>query len=63
MSIKHSLQVDFCGERIELKEFIKLLRIGERIRVFCDDGVFVAEKISETQFELIDCQMISKFVD
>ena len=63
MSIKHPLQVDFCGERIELKEFIKLLRIGERIRVFCDDGVFVAEKISATQFELIDCQMFSKFVD
>jgi len=47
---------------MELEELIKVLRIGERIRVFCDDGVIVAEKISQTQFKLIHCQTMSELV-
>ena len=60
--IRDPLRTDFCGERIELKELIKVLSIGDRIRVLCDDGVLVAEKISQTQFKLIHAQMMSKFV-
>jgi TusA-related sulfurtransferase len=44
---------------MELEEAVKVLNIGDRIRVLCDDGVVVAEKVSETQFELIHYQMIS----
>lgn len=62
MQTKRTLEVDFCGQRIELGEFIKMLRIGERIRVLCDDGVFVAEKVSLTQFKLIDSKEFSKMV-
>lgn len=58
----HALHVDFCGQRIELKELIKVLSIGDRIRVLCDDGVVVAEKISDTQFKLIHSQMVSELV-
>jgi len=47
---------------MELEEFIQILRIGDRIRVLCDDGVVVAEKISQTQFKLIRCQMMSELV-
>jgi hypothetical protein len=54
--------VDFAGKPVELREFIKLLRIGDRIRVLCDDGVLVAEKISETQFTLINAQMMTESV-
>jgi len=56
------LYVDFAGKRVELREFIKRLRIGDRIRVLCDDGVLVAEKISETQFTLIHAQMMTESV-
>jgi hypothetical protein len=56
------LYVDFAGKRVELREFITRLRIGDRIRVFCDDGVLVAEKISETQFTLIHAQMMTESV-
>ena len=62
MNSSDPLYVDFAGKRLELREFIKLLRIGDRIRVFCDDGVFVAEKISETQFTLIHSQMLTELV-
>jgi len=60
--VRDALQVDFSGKPVDLKEFIERLHIGERIRVLCDDGVLVAEKISETQFKLIHSQMMSKFV-
>jgi hypothetical protein len=56
------VQIEFCGERIELKEFTKALNIGDRIRVLCDDGVLVAEKISHTQFKLIHAQTLSELV-
>ena len=61
-NIRAPEQVDFCGERIELKEFIEGLSVGDRIRVLCDDGVLVAEKISRTEFKLIHSQMMAKFV-
>jgi hypothetical protein len=56
------LQIDLCQRPMELKEFIKVLSIGDRVSVFCDDGVVVAEKVSQTQFKLIHCQMMSELV-
>jgi hypothetical protein len=61
-TVGHPVQIEFCGERRELKEFTKALNIGDRIRVLCDDGVLVAEKISQTQFKLIHAQMLSELV-
>jgi hypothetical protein len=60
--VGHPEQVYFWGERIEFKEFLKTLNTGDRIRVLCDDGVLVAEKISQTQFKLIDSQKASELV-
>jgi hypothetical protein len=58
--VSHSLLTDStCWQNMELEEVVKVLNIGDRIRVLCDDGVIVAEKISQTQFELIHCQMMS----
>jgi hypothetical protein len=54
--------VDFAGEPVALTEFIKTLSIGDRIRVFCDDGVVVAEKISQTQFKEIHVEMMADLV-
>lgn len=54
--------IGFCGEDIELKELIRMLTIGDRIRILCNDGFIVAEKISQTQFKLIDSQRMSRFV-
>jgi len=62
MNTSDPLYIDVAGKRVELRELIKLLRIGDRIRVFCDDGVLVAEKISETQFTLIHAQMMTELV-
>lgn len=61
-TVSPPLEIDFCQRRMELEEFIQILRIGDRIRVFCDDGFVVAEKISQTQFKLIRCQMMSDLV-
>lgn len=58
----HPLEIGCRQNHMELQEFIKVLSIGDRIRVLCDDGVLVAEKISQTQFKLIDCQMASKLI-
>jgi hypothetical protein len=60
--VVHPEQVYFRGERIEFKEFLKTLNTGDRIRVLCDDGVLVAEKISQTQFKLIHSQEASELV-
>ena len=60
--VGHPVHIEFRGERIELKEFTKVLNIGDRIRVLCDDGVLVAEKISQTQFKLIHAQMLSELL-
>jgi len=61
-NVSHLFQADFRGQPMELKRFVNGLSIGDRIRVLCDDGVLVAEKISETQFKLVHSQMMSKFV-
>ena len=61
-NLSHPLQIDFCRQRVELEEFIELVNIGDRIRVLCDDGVLVAEKISHTQFKLVHCQMMSRLI-
>jgi|SRR5712672_1613329 len=62
MNVSRPLHVDFSGESVELGELTKVLRIGDRIRVFCDDGVLVAEKISETQFKLIHAEAVAELV-
>ena len=56
------LRVDSYQQVPELKELITLLSIGDRVRVLCDDGILVAEKISRTQFKLIECQMMSDWI-
>ena len=58
----HTLYVDCAGRRVEFSEFIKGLSIGDRIRVCCDDGVVVAEKISETRFKLIHTETMAELV-
>ena len=58
----HPLRIDFSGRRVELQELINVLSIGDRLRVLCDDGVLVAEKISETQFKLIHSETMWKLV-
>ena len=58
----HTLHVDCAGRRVEFSEFIKVLSIGDRIRVLCDDGVLVAEKISQTQFKLIHAETTTDLV-
>ena len=55
-------QLDFASELVELRELAKTLNIGDRIRMFCDDGVLVAEKISQTQFKVLYSEMVSKRV-
>ena len=60
--VSQPLEIDFCQRRMELDELIQLLNIGDRIRVLCNDGVVVAEKISQTQFKLIHCRMASELV-
>jgi hypothetical protein len=62
LNVSHPLHVDFAGKPVELREFIKVLRIGDRIRVFCDDGVIVAEKISQTQFKEIHAETMAELV-
>ena len=61
-NVDDRLQQDFESHRIDLKEFTKILRIGDRIRVFCDDGVLVAEKISRTQFRVIQAETMTELI-
>lgn len=56
------LYVECDGDRVELDEFIRILRIGDCIRVFCDDGVVVAEKVSHHQLKLIHVRTMSESV-
>jgi hypothetical protein len=51
--VRPIVHVDFGGGLVEFKQFIKVLRIGDRVRVFCDDGVIEAEKISPMLYKLI----------
>jgi hypothetical protein len=62
MDVDLPIHVDFAGKRVELREFIKVLSIGDRIRLFCDDGVLVAEKISETRFKFIHTEIMAEFI-
>ena len=62
MDVSHPLHADLAGECAELREFTKVLSIGDRIRVLCDDGVLVAEKISETQFKLIHAEIMAEVI-
>jgi hypothetical protein len=62
MNGSHALHADLAGECVELREFTKKLNIGDRIRVLCDDGVLVAEKVSETQFKVIHAEMMAELV-
>jgi len=57
-----ALRVEVGGMLVDLKEFTKLLRIGDRVRVFCDDGVLVAEKVSHTRFKTIYAATVAKLV-
>jgi hypothetical protein len=62
INVSHPFHADFAGKRVELREFTKALSIGDRIRVLCDDGVLVAEKISETQFKVIHAETMAELV-
>jgi hypothetical protein len=62
MDVSHPLHADLAGECVELREFTKILSIGDRIRVLCDDGVLVAEKISETKFKLIHAEIMAEVI-
>ncbi len=62
IKISPSFHADFAGGPVELREFTRVLSIGDRIRVLCDDGVLVAEKISETQFRVIHAQAMAELV-
>jgi hypothetical protein len=62
MNVSHPLHADFSGKPIELREFTKLLRVGDRFRMFCDDGVLIAEKISQTQIEIIHAETMAELV-
>jgi hypothetical protein len=62
MNVSQTLHADFAGKRVELREFIKVMSIGDRLRVLCDDGLLVAEKISETQFKLIHAETMGELV-
>lgn len=62
LKASHPIQADFTGKAVDLKEFVKTLNIGDRIRVFCDDGIVLAEKISQTQFREINAETMSEMV-
>jgi hypothetical protein len=62
MNVSHPLHAHCSGKSIELREFTKLLRVGDRIRMFCDDGVLIAEKISQTQFKIIHAETAAELV-
>ena len=62
IKVSPPFQADFAGSPLELREFTRVLSIGDRIRVLCDDGVLVAEKVSETQFRVIHAQTMAELV-
>jgi hypothetical protein len=62
MNFSHPSHADSAEECVELKEFARILTVGDRIRVLCDDGVLVAEKISETQFKVIHVETMAELV-
>ena len=62
IKVSPPFHADFAGSPLELGEFTRILSIGDRIRVLCDDGVLVAEKVSETQFRVIHTQTMAELV-
>jgi hypothetical protein len=62
IEVSAPFHADFAGSPVELREFTRILSIGDRIRVLCDDGVLVAEKVSETQFRVIHAQAMAELV-
>jgi hypothetical protein len=56
------VHVDFIGNSIELGQLVDALRIGDRVRMLCNDGVLVVEKVSETQLRLIDSKPIAELI-
>jgi hypothetical protein len=58
----YPIQIDFGEDRIELNELIAVLRVGDRIRLFCDDGVLVAEKVSQTQLRVVHSQSMAALI-
>jgi hypothetical protein len=62
IKVSPPFHADFAGSPVELGEFTRVLSVGDRIRVLCDDGVLVAEKISETQFRVIHAQTMAELV-
>ena len=62
VNVSHCLPVDFFGKPVALTEVVKTLSVGDRIRVFCDDGVIVAEKISQTQFKELHVEIMAELV-
>jgi hypothetical protein len=62
IEVSPPFHADFAGSPVELREFTRVLSIGDRIRVLCDDGVLVAEKVSETQFRVIHTQTMAELV-
>jgi hypothetical protein len=62
LSASHPMRIDLGGNCVELGEFVQVLNIGDRIRVLCDDGVLVAEKISQTQLKVIQAERMAEIV-
>lgn len=60
--VESEVAIGSYQQPMNFDELINVLPVGERIRVLCDDGVIVAEKISQTQFKLIHCQAMSELV-
>lgn len=62
MNPSHPIHLELAGKRVELMEFAQVLNIGDRIRVFCDDGVLIAEKISQTQLRIVQAEKMAEGV-
>ena len=60
--VMRPVHVDFIGNSVELGHLANALKIGDRVRVHCNDGLLVAEKVSETQFRLIDSKSIVELI-
>lgn len=58
----YPLRIDFGENCMELNELIAVLRVGDRIRLFCDDGLLVAEKVSQTQLKVIHFQTMPALI-
>jgi len=48
-----TVEVELRGGIAEFEQFTKAMRIGDRVRAFCTDGVIEAQKVSQTRFKVI----------